>query len=120
MPGLSERVEPGCVVLTARPDARFGNHDGMMHGGVQVALADAALHAAAREAGGGEPALIDMTVRYMRPIPVDGSTIELQATVERAGRLVTVTRARGSDEQGRLLMTAEATFSSARRVRMDE
>jgi uncharacterized protein (TIGR00369 family) len=120
MPGWDERVEPGAVVLTARPDARFGNHDGMMHGGVQVALAEAALHAAAREARGGDPALIDLTVRYMRPIRIDGSTMELQATVERAGRLVTVTRARGSDEQGRLLMTAEATFSSAGGARVDE
>jgi uncharacterized protein (TIGR00369 family) len=120
MPGLLERAGPHGVALTAQPDGRFGNHDGMMHGGVQVALADAALHSAAREACGGNPALIDLTVRYMRPMRVDGSTIELQATVERAGRLVTVTRARGSDEQGRLLMTAEATFSSAGRVGVAE
>jgi uncharacterized protein (TIGR00369 family) len=114
MPSLVERAEPGRVVLTAQPDARFGNNEGMMHGGVQVALADAALRAAARgAAGGGEPTLIDMTVRYMRPISVTGGTVTLHSTVERAGRMVIVTRARGSDEQGRLLMTAEATFGAA-------
>ncbi len=80
-----------------------------MHGGMQVALMEAALSGTANGAASGAR-IVGLEVTLHRPAPVDGSRLRATGHVVRAGRRVLSAEATIAGPDGRLLIAGAGTF----------
>lgn len=110
--GFTVQQEGDLYVAVVRPVQWLANQNGVMHGGAQVAVAEVVLRRIA-EFATSMPVMkaLDLTVRFLRAVPVDEQALRFEVIVEKAGRLLTVARLRAHDPANRLLLTAEATLS---------
>jgi uncharacterized protein (TIGR00369 family) len=103
-------LEEGQSRLRLLAEEHHLNSDGILHGGVLPALADAAMGTAARTVHGAAAQLLtsESNIRYLRPAA--GGEILALGRVVKAGRTLIVTEAEMSDAEGALLAKAGATF----------
>lgn len=106
-----EEVEDGRVVFGASARSEFANPIGTMHGGIAATLLDSAMacavHTTLPPATGYTS--LDISVRYLRPGPLDGSRLRAEGRVVHRGRTIRTAEAELTDERGRLLATATTT-----------
>lgn len=105
-----EDVAPGRVRLRLEVDERHLNGDGIVHGGVLPALADAAMGSAARTLHGERAQMLtaESNIRYLRPI--DGGVILAEARIVKSGRRVAFVEVDVTDATGELVARGAATF----------
>ncbi|MGC0418858.1 PaaI family thioesterase [Embleya sp. AB8] len=106
-----EEVEDGRIVFSASARPEFANPIGSMHGGIAATLLDSAMgcavHTTLPPATGYTS--LDISVRYLRPGPLDGSKLRAEGRVIHRGRTIRTAEAELTDHQGRLLATATTT-----------
>jgi uncharacterized protein (TIGR00369 family) len=107
-----EDVTPGRVRLRMDVDERHLNGDGIVHGGVLPALADAAMGSAARTVHGERAQMLtaESNIRYLRAIDGDGGAIVAQARIVKSGRRVTFVEVDVADASGEIVARGGATF----------
>ncbi|WP_166462623.1 PaaI family thioesterase [Amycolatopsis acidicola] len=103
--------DPREIRLELTPEV--ANQYGIMHGGVQAFLSGAVLRNLITAEGGADLTVLDLTVRYHRPVVVAGPPIALSSVVERRGRRLAVAGTTVVDAAGKPLFTARATFGAA-------
>ena len=105
-------VEPGRSIWHYRVDPAHFNPNGVLHGGVVMALLDTAMGyaLAARVAPDGRfNAAAEQTTRFLAPIRA--GTITVEATVLKAGKRLAVVESRATDDAGQLVAIATATHA---------
>lgn len=113
------RLEPaaapgGRTAYLTLPSADLGNQHGVVHGGVHAGFADVVLSRAVAAASGTTSAtLLDLSLTYHRPAPIDGTLLRVEGVVDRLGRRVAVASGTISTESGTLLTSAYGTFALA-------
>jgi len=98
-------ASPGEAVFHCTPDESLLNPIGLVHGGVLCTLLDSAMGVAVQtqlEAGVAY-ASIEMSVSFLRPLPTDGSEVEVRGRALKIGRKVAFAEGHAYDSQGRLL-----------------
>lgn len=103
---------PGRVVWEYRIDPAHHNPNGVLHGGVIMALLDTAMgYAIAMQViGDGKMnAVAEMSTRFLAPIK-DG-LLRAEATIVKQGRRLAVVDGRALAEDGTLVATASATHA---------
>ena len=105
-----EDVAAGRVRLRLDVDERHMNGDGIVHGGVLPALADAAMGSAARTLHGERAQMLtaESNMRYLRAI--EGGAIVAQARIVKSGRRVAFVEVDVTDARGELVARGAATF----------
>ncbi|HLN17681.1 MAG TPA: PaaI family thioesterase [Acidimicrobiales bacterium] len=106
-----QTAEHGRVVFAAETCPDFGNPMGTLHGGIAATMLDSAMGCAVLSALGPGVGYttIDLAVKYLRPVPLDGTTLWADGrTVHVGGRMATAT-GRLTDRAGRLIATATTT-----------
>jgi acyl-CoA thioesterase len=105
-----EEIAPGRSRLRLAVDGRHLNADGIVHGGVLPAFADAAMGSAARTLHGERAQLLtaESNIRYLRA--VEGGTLAAAARVVKAGRRIAFLEVDVTDEQGEIVARGGATF----------
>jgi acyl-CoA thioesterase len=105
-----EDVAPGRVRLRLDVDERHMNGDGIVHGGVLPALADAAMGSAARTLHGERAQMLtaESNMRYLRAI--EGGAIVAEARIVKSGRRVAFVEVDVTDARGELVARGAATF----------
>ena len=105
-----ESVGEGAARLRMSLSESHLNSDGILHGGVLPALADAAMGSAARTLHGAEAKIItaESNIRYLRA--VRGGVVVGQGRVVKAGRRLVVAEADMLDDAGALVARAGGTF----------
>lgn len=74
-------LEDGCTVETGlRPARHFAGVDGVLHGGIQSTVLDEVMGVAAQyalpEGAGRAPCVTaELSVRFLRPVPLDGDVV---------------------------------------------
>lgn len=105
---------PGQAAYDALPWTDLANQHGVVHGGVHASLADVVLSQAVASVSGGRATLLDVSLTYHRPAPIDGTRLRIEGTVDRLGRRVAVASGAISTEKGTLLTSVYGTFAVAR------
>ena len=102
-------VGHGVFTATTRP--AFGNPLGTLHGGITATLLDSAMTCAVMSAlpAGVAATTLDLSVRYLRPAPLDGTRIWAVGDLVHQGRTVATAEGRLVDERDRLIATATTT-----------
>jgi uncharacterized protein (TIGR00369 family) len=105
-----DEVSAGRARLRMDVDQRHLNADGIVHGGLLPALADAAMGSAARTLHGERAQLltVESSLRYLRA--VEGGRITAEARVVKAGRRVAFMEVDVADSGGELVARGGATF----------
>lgn len=104
--------EPGRVAFGASPSEGLGNQNGVVHGGVHTGYADVLLTQAVASASSADsPCLLDLTLTYHRPIPIDGTSLRMEAAVDRLGRRVAVASGTILSPAGTVLTSVSGTFA---------
>jgi uncharacterized protein (TIGR00369 family) len=105
------KVEPGKVTVLATAGEFTSNAIGTTHGGVIATWADTAMGYAiqSRLPAGSSLTTLDIQVRYLRPVPLDGATVTIVGEAEHVGRRTAVSTARVMDGSGRTIATASCT-----------
>ena len=106
---VEELAEGQSVVRLDASDVH-NNADGIVHGGVLPALADAAMGCALRTVHGRAAQLltVESNLRYVRP--ASGGVLRAYGRVLQAHRSVAFTEVEMADEEHRLLARGGATF----------
>ena len=101
----------GHVVFTAATRPAFGNPQGTLHGGITATLLDSAMTCAVFSdlPPGAMATTLDLSVRYLRPAPLDGTRIWAVGDLVHRGRTVATAEGRLVDERDRLIATATTT-----------
>lgn len=101
----------GHVVFTAATRPAFGNPLGTLHGGITATLLDSAMTCAVMSAlpAGASATTLDLSVRYLRSAPLDGTRVWAVGDLVHRGRTVATAEGRLVDEHDRLLATATTT-----------
>ena len=101
----------GHVVFTATTRPAFGNPLGTLHGGISATLLDSAMTCAVMSAlpAGVAATTLDLSVRYLRPAPLDGTRVWAVGDLVHRGRTVATAEGRLVDERDRLIATATTT-----------
>jgi len=104
-------VEDGRVVFAATARGEFANPIGTMHGGIAATLLDSAMGCAVHTTlpAATTYTSLDISVRYLRPGPLDGSALRAEGRVVHRGRTVRTAEAELTDDKGRVLATATTT-----------
>lgn len=105
------------IAIPASPD--FCQGGGLVGGGILATLADEAMAHAVLTLLDDETytVTLDMTIHYLRAArSQEGRTLVAHATLVKRGRTVMVAESRVSDDDGRLLATASATFLLTRKA----
>lgn len=104
-------VSPGRARLRLEVDGRHLNADGIVHGGVLPALADAAMGSAARTLHGERAQLLtaESNLRYLRAFE-GGAALVAEGRVVKAGRRLAFTEVDVSNAAGALVARGGATF----------
>jgi uncharacterized protein (TIGR00369 family) len=103
-----EDVEPGRVTFTATARADFGNPQQTLHGGITATLLDSAMTCAVVSmlpAGVGTTT-IDLSVHYLRAVPLDARVLRAEGVVVHVGRRLATANGTLTDEHGRVVATA--------------
>jgi acyl-CoA thioesterase len=105
-----EEASPGRARLRLNADGRHLNGDGIVHGGVLPALADAAMGSAARTLHGDRAQLLtaESNLRYLRAF--ERGALLADARVVKAGRRIAVVEVDISEADGELVARGGATF----------
>ncbi len=103
-----EAVEPGRVVFTAAARDDFGNPQQTLHGGITATLLDSAMTCAivSKLPPGVGTTTIDLSVHYLRAVPLDRRTLRAEGTVVHVGRRLATAQGTLVDEHGRVVATA--------------
>jgi uncharacterized protein (TIGR00369 family) len=104
-------VEPGRVAFTLRTRPEFANPNGTLHGGITATLLDSAMACAVLSELPPEVGYttVDLSVTYLRPVPVDGVNLHAQGEVLHVGRSLAAGRGVATDDDDRLIATASTT-----------
>lgn len=107
-------VGDGEAVFRCRPDASFLNPLGLVHGGLLCTLMDSAMGVAVQttQPAGVGFASIELKVSFLKPLPYDGSELEVRGHVLRVGRRIAF--AEGHAYNGEGMLVGHATSSLAR------
>ncbi len=104
-------ASPGEVVVDLEAGPQHRNLQGLIHGGLLATLADIAMGLSVRTSvePGRRHVTIEMSIRFLRP----GKPGKIQAKGHtlRVGREVAFAEAEVTDENGRVLATAQGTYS---------
>jgi uncharacterized protein (TIGR00369 family) len=93
-------------------DPAHFNTNGVLHGGVIMALLDTAMgHAVAAlvEPAGRFNAAAQLNINFLSP--VRGGLVRARATIKKMGKRLAIVESEATDESGRLLALATATHS---------
>ena len=106
-----DEVEPGRAVFSLTPGEEHYNPIGSVHGGIFATLLDSAAGCAVQSTlpQGMAYTSLDLTVKFLRRITVDTSTVRAVGTVVSRGRQTALAQAQLIDGTDRLL--AHATSS---------
>lgn len=101
-------VEEGRVTFTAHARSDFGNPQQTLHGGITATLLDSAMTCAvmSKLPGGVGATTIDLSISYLRAVPLDGRVLVAEGRVVHVGRRLATAEGRLLDEHGRLIATA--------------
>ena len=101
----------GHVVFTAATRPAFGNPQGTLHGGITATLLDSAMTCAVFSdlPPGAMATTLDLSVRYLRSVPLDGTRLWAYGDLVHRGRTVATAEGRVVDEHDRLIATATTT-----------
>ena len=84
-------LEGDTVVSTWSPQAHLQGYSGVLHGGIQATLMDEIASWAIQVMGRSSGVTSELTVRYLKPVPVDHGPLRLEARlVETRHHLTTV------------------------------
>jgi uncharacterized protein (TIGR00369 family) len=103
-----EIVERGRVTFTATARSDFGNPAQTLHGGITATMLDSAMTCSVVSmlpAGVGTTT-IDLSVHYLRAVPLDGRGLRAEGTVVHVGRRLATAQGTLVDDQGRVVATA--------------
>lgn len=106
-----DHVRPGAVALTLPASPWFSNGTPFAYGGLLAWACDSALVGAVwttLDAGAVAPSL-DLQVRFIRPVPVDGSTLDITAQVIHSGRSLRVAQAEVTNADGKVVAIASGS-----------
>jgi uncharacterized protein (TIGR00369 family) len=107
---------PGSATWEYQVKPEHFNPNGVLHGGVVMALLDTAMGHAVAElvaAEGAFNAVAEMSVRFLEPIRA--GKISARAEVRKCGKRLAVVEAEATDEQGLTLAIATATHAILKR-----
>lgn len=112
-----EEARPGAVIARYTLSERYAQGNGVVQGGTQVMLLDAAMAFACltRVEPGETVASVSLTANYLRPCRP--GILRVQADVDQAGRRMCFARATLTDATGRPLSTASAPYAVFKLVR---
>ena len=101
----------GHVVFTVATRPNFGNPQGTLHGGISATLLDSAMACAVFSSlpPGSSSTTLDLSVRYLRGAPLDGTRLWAVGDVVHRGRTVATAEGRLVDDKDRLIATATTT-----------
>ncbi len=104
-------AERGRVVVTAKPDARYLNPSGTVHGGVAATLLDSCMGLAIRSTleKGVFQTTVEFKISLLRPITAETGPIKAEGTVLSCGRRIGTAEGRITDREGRLLAHGTTT-----------
>jgi len=104
-------VADGLVVCEIPASGWFANPAGTLYGGLQAAFADYAILCAVQSTApvGTSLATLDLKVRYLRPVPVDGRALQARARVVHRGRRLAVATAELVSADGKRAALADAS-----------
>ncbi len=106
-------VDDGTITLRCQPDESLLNTNGTVHGGVLATLMDTAMGVAVTtQVKVSQPyATIEMKVSYLKPMPYDGSEVEVVGHVLRLGRKVSFAEAQAHNAAGELIGHATSSLA---------
>lgn len=107
-----DKSVPGTTRRRVRVDERFLNPAGVVQGGFLAAVLDSAMGASAVTVAGERKVSVantEMRVSFLRAARV-GDVLTCEATVLKAGRVVSFVTARVVDAEDRLVATASSTY----------
>jgi uncharacterized protein (TIGR00369 family) len=106
-----ETVEPGSVTFTVRTRPDFANPSGTLHGGITATLLDSAMACAVLSELPPDvgSTTVDLSVTYLRPVPLDGRRLHARGVVLHRGRRIAAAQGRVTDDRDRLIATATTT-----------
>ena len=110
--GMSiEAVEPGVIVFGLRTGPQFANPQGGLHGGITATLLDSAMGCAVLSQLPPDVGYttVDLSVTYLRPVPLDGTHLQARGEVLHLGRRIATAHGRVTDDRDRLIATATTT-----------
>jgi uncharacterized protein (TIGR00369 family) len=110
--GMSiEAVEPGVIVFGLRTGPQFANPHGGLHGGITATLLDSAMGCAVLSQLPPDVGYttVDLSVTYLRPVPLDGTHLHARGEVLHLGRRIATAQGRVTDDRDRLIATATTT-----------
>lgn len=104
-------VDKGLAVFAIDPREYLYNPIGSVHGGVYATLLDSAAGCAVHTtlAEGVGYTSLDLAVKFLRGMSMDGGEVRAIGTVTHSGRRTALAEARMVDEKGRLLATATSS-----------
>jgi uncharacterized protein (TIGR00369 family) len=107
-------IEDGEITLRSRPDESFLNTMGLVHGGVLCTLLDSAMGMSVitKLSPGQAYVTIELKVSFLRPLPCDGSEIEVRGRVLQMGRKVAFAEAHAYLADGRLAGHATSSLAT--------
>ena len=111
VPMTFREATEGRIVVTARPEARFMNPIGSIHGGYAAVLLDTALGCAVHTTLGAGEAYTSLEIKcsFHRALQPETGEITVTGTVISRGRRAASAEARIEDAQGRLLASGSST-----------
>jgi uncharacterized protein (TIGR00369 family) len=106
-----EAVVPGVIVFGLRTGPQFANPDGGLHGGITATLLDSAMGCAVLSQLPPDVGFttVDLSVTYLRPVPLDGTHLQARGEVVHLGRRIATANGRVTDDHDRLIATATTT-----------
>jgi uncharacterized protein (TIGR00369 family) len=98
-------VEYGRIVLVGRPDERFYNLIGTVHGGWAASILDSAMALSTLSSLDEKTAFttLDIRINYLRPITAGMAEVRAEGRVIQGGRKMTYCEAKLTDSAGKLL-----------------
>lgn len=107
-----KKIEAGRALLHSTPGPQHGNAHGRAHGGYAATLLDSALGMAvmATLEIGEFHVTTDLSVKFMRAVPLDGTLLLTEGKVVHRGRRLAVADGSIVDDAGKLYAHATASF----------
>jgi uncharacterized protein (TIGR00369 family) len=104
-------VDKGLAVFAIEPAEYLFNPIGSVHGGVYATLLDSAAGCAVHTtlAEGINYTSLDLAVKFLRGMSLDGGEVRAIGTVTHSGRRTALAEAKMIDSKGRLLATATSS-----------
>jgi uncharacterized protein (TIGR00369 family) len=104
-------VEEGRVVFALDPGPEHGNPMGTTHGGILATLLDSAMTCAVHSKlpAGAWPTTLEISVRFLRPIPPGSGRIEAEGVAVQVGSRVGTAEGRITGADGTLYATGTTT-----------